>query len=69
MNNPFVKVFTFILIGFILSGSIAILENHIRSKNIDSPNNHTYIQTDQTLKTDPPGPLPPRPPGGGDDLI
>lgn len=65
MNNPLIKVFTFILIGFILSGSVAILENLNSSKNIDSHSYNEYIQSDRTLMTDPPAPPPPWPPGGG----
>ena len=65
MKKHIVKVLLTITIGLILSNSVSFLE---REKNVVNNEKENYISLNKTLKTDPPGPPPPWPPGG-DDII
>ena len=59
MKNHIVKVILTITIGIFLSNSVSFLEG---DNNVVNNENQNYISHDTSLRTDPPGPLPPWPP-------
>ena len=63
MKKHIVKVLLTITIGLILSNSVSFLEER---NNVVNNEKEKYISHDKTLRTNPPGPPPPWPPGGDD---
>ena len=63
MKKHIVKVLLTITIGLILSNSVSFLEER---NNVVNNEKEKYIIHDKSIRTDPPGPLPPWPPGGDD---
>ena len=65
MKKHIAKVLLTITIGLILSNSVTFLEE---GNNVVNNEKQNYISHNKSLRTNPPGPLPPWPPGG-DDII
>jgi len=65
MNKKVIQVILTVVLGFIFSSGVMIIEESSSAKSIANDNNNRHIQVMERLGVD--LPFPPPPPPGGDD--